>query len=197
VADAKNKLPELRKAVEDGETITICRRGVPVADIVRTAAPAGKTRKLGTLRDKIQIHDPDCWKPMTEEEVDAFLEGRYQVRFLLGTAALIFAMKAPERLGERAVALFADPDEIPVLSAVSVSEIAIKAGRGKLGFSLAEMHQTIAGSVSSNAALHNQACVSSVRFASSAHGSLRPPDHRASFVRERPHRDLRRKVQSL
>jgi antitoxin (DNA-binding transcriptional repressor) of toxin-antitoxin stability system len=77
VAGAKNKLPELRKAVEDGETITTCRRGVPVADIVRTTTPAGKTRKLGTLRDKIQIHDPDWWKPMTEEEVDAFLEGRY------------------------------------------------------------------------------------------------------------------------
>jgi antitoxin (DNA-binding transcriptional repressor) of toxin-antitoxin stability system len=77
VADAKNKLPELIKAVENGETITICRRGVPVADIVRTTAPTRKKRKLGTLRDRIQIHDPDWWKPMTEQEVDAFLEGRY------------------------------------------------------------------------------------------------------------------------
>ena len=38
VADAKNKLPELIKAVEDGEQVTICRRGVPVADLVRTKA---------------------------------------------------------------------------------------------------------------------------------------------------------------
>src|SRR5258706_592430 len=32
VADAKNKLPELIKAVEDGETVTICRRGVSAVD---------------------------------------------------------------------------------------------------------------------------------------------------------------------
>ena len=77
VADAKNKLPELIKAVENGETVTICRRGVPAVDLVRTKAPSGKKRKLGTLRDKVEIYDPDWWKPMTEEEVDAFLEGRY------------------------------------------------------------------------------------------------------------------------
>ena len=36
VADAKNKLPELIQAVENGESVTICRRGVAVVDIVRT-----------------------------------------------------------------------------------------------------------------------------------------------------------------
>jgi prevent-host-death family protein len=76
VADAKNKLPELIKAVEDGESVTICRRGTPVVDIVRTIEPTRKKRKFGTLKGKIQIVDPDWWKPMTEEEVDAFLEGR-------------------------------------------------------------------------------------------------------------------------
>jgi prevent-host-death family protein len=39
VADAKNKLPELIRAAEDGETVTICRRGVPAVDIVRTKKP--------------------------------------------------------------------------------------------------------------------------------------------------------------
>jgi prevent-host-death family protein len=77
VADAKNKLPELIKAVEDGEPVTICRRGTPVVDIVRTKAPARKKPKFGTLKDKVVVHDPNWWKPMTEEEVDAFLEGRY------------------------------------------------------------------------------------------------------------------------
>lgn len=77
VADAKNKLPELIRAVENGEIVTICRRGEPVVDIVRTTEPSGLKRKLGTLRGKIIIHDPDWWKPMTDEEVDAFLEGRY------------------------------------------------------------------------------------------------------------------------
>jgi prevent-host-death family protein len=77
VADAKNKLPELIRAVEGGESVTICRRGVPVADLVRTKEPTRKKRKLGTLRGKIRILDPNWWKPMTDEEADAFLEGRY------------------------------------------------------------------------------------------------------------------------
>ena len=76
VADAKNKLPELIKAVEDGESITICRRGVPVVDLVRTKEPSRKKRALGTLRGKIQVLDPDWWKPMSNEEAEAFLEGR-------------------------------------------------------------------------------------------------------------------------
>jgi prevent-host-death family protein len=76
VADAKNKLPELIKAVEDGKPVTICRRGVPVVDIVRTRKPARKKRTLGTLRGKIQILNPNWWRPMTDEEVETFLSGR-------------------------------------------------------------------------------------------------------------------------
>jgi prevent-host-death family protein len=76
VADAKNKLPELIKAVEDGEPVTICRRGVPVVDMVRTKEPSRKLRTLGTLKGKVQVIDPDWWKPMAEEEVEAFLSGR-------------------------------------------------------------------------------------------------------------------------
>ena len=75
VADAKNKLPELIKAVEDGETVTICRRGVPVVDLVRTDEPTRKKPKLGTLKGKIQILDPDWWKPMTDEEVENLFGG--------------------------------------------------------------------------------------------------------------------------
>lgn len=77
VANAKNKLPELIKAAENGEAVTICRRGVPVVDIVRTKEPVAKTRRLGTLRGQIQIHDPNWWKPMTDEEMEGFIEGRY------------------------------------------------------------------------------------------------------------------------
>jgi antitoxin (DNA-binding transcriptional repressor) of toxin-antitoxin stability system len=73
VAEAKNKLPELIKAVEQGEQVTITRRGVPVVDMVRTAA--GK-RKFGTLQGRVKIHDPNWWKPMSDEEVEAFVEGR-------------------------------------------------------------------------------------------------------------------------
>lgn len=76
VAEAKNKLPELIRAVEGGEPVTICRRGLPVVDMVRTVKSAGKKRTLGTLRGRIQVLDPNWWKPMTDEEVEAFLDGR-------------------------------------------------------------------------------------------------------------------------
>ena len=77
VADAKNRLPELIKAAEEGEPVTICRRGKPVVDLVRTKAPAEGKREFGTLKGRIIEIDPDWWKPMTDEEVDDFLEGRY------------------------------------------------------------------------------------------------------------------------
>jgi prevent-host-death family protein len=76
IAEAKDKLTELIKAVEDGETVTICRAGEPVADLVR-AQVKGSKPKLGTLKDKVVEIDPDWWKAMTDEEVDDFLEGRY------------------------------------------------------------------------------------------------------------------------
>jgi prevent-host-death family protein len=75
VAQAKNKLPELIKAAENGEPVTICRRGVPVADLVRTKANSAQKPKFGTLKGKIAVHDPHWWKPMSDEEVDAFLGG--------------------------------------------------------------------------------------------------------------------------
>jgi len=77
VAEAKNELPELIKTVEGGETVTICRRGVPVVDVVRTKQSNGKKRTLGTLKGRIKIIDPGWWKPMTDEEVEKFVSGRY------------------------------------------------------------------------------------------------------------------------
>ena len=77
VAEAKNRLPELIKAVEHGKSVTICRRGRPIVDLVRTIKPTGEKRKLGTLKGKIKIIDPDWWKPMSDEEAEAFIEGRY------------------------------------------------------------------------------------------------------------------------
>lgn len=76
VADAKNKLPELIKAVENGEQVTICRRGTPVVDMVRTTKAVREKPKLGTLKGRVTVHEPDWWKPMTEEEAEEFLEGR-------------------------------------------------------------------------------------------------------------------------
>jgi predicted RNase H-like HicB family nuclease len=32
--------------------------------------------KFGTMKGRIIIHDPDWWKPMTDKEVEDFIEGR-------------------------------------------------------------------------------------------------------------------------
>ena len=77
VAEAKNKLTELIRVVESGEEVTICRRGTPVVNLVPAKPAASRKPKFGTLKGRIKIHDPNWWKPMTDEEVDAFLEGRY------------------------------------------------------------------------------------------------------------------------
>jgi len=76
VADAKNKLPELIKVVEAGQSVTICRRGVPVVDLVRTRASAREKPQFGTLRGRLVVNDAEWWKPMAGKELEAFLEGR-------------------------------------------------------------------------------------------------------------------------
>lgn len=74
VADAKNKLPKLIRAAEQGQRVTICRHGKPVVDIVRIAKAKRQKPKLGTLRHKTAEIDPDWWKPMKDEEVEALLD---------------------------------------------------------------------------------------------------------------------------
>jgi prevent-host-death family protein len=76
VAEAKNTLPKLIKTVEDGESVTIYRHGTPVVDIVRTTTADPERPKFGTLNGKVTALDPDWWKPITNDEVEAFLDGR-------------------------------------------------------------------------------------------------------------------------
>jgi prevent-host-death family protein len=54
IAEAKNKLPELIRAVEEGKKVIITRHGRPVAQL--TAAPAGRRQvRLGEMRGRIQL----------------------------------------------------------------------------------------------------------------------------------------------
>jgi PIN domain nuclease of toxin-antitoxin system len=65
------------------------------------------------------------------------------VRLLLDTAVLIFAVQAPERLSKAAASVLANPENTREFSVLSLSEVAIKSTRAKLGFSLADVHQAI------------------------------------------------------
>jgi antitoxin (DNA-binding transcriptional repressor) of toxin-antitoxin stability system len=76
ISKARKKLSRLIRAVENAASVTICRRGVPIVDLVWTDKSAGQMPKFGTLRGRIVINDPDCWKPLSDEEAQAFLEGR-------------------------------------------------------------------------------------------------------------------------
>jgi prevent-host-death family protein len=54
IAEAKKRLSELIRAVEDGEQVVITRKGKPVAQI--TPAPLRHRKmQLGTMRDRIKF----------------------------------------------------------------------------------------------------------------------------------------------
>jgi len=79
VHDAKTHFSKLLDNVLQGEEVLITRNGIPVAELV----PARKRPfPLGAGRDDPHInpealHNDDWSRPMTDQEVEEFLEGRY------------------------------------------------------------------------------------------------------------------------
>lgn len=69
IAEAKNRLTQLIRAVEEGESIVITRNGKPVAQIV-PPPPARRKVRFGSMRDQIRLH-PDWDEPV---DLDRFLE---------------------------------------------------------------------------------------------------------------------------
>ena len=71
IADAKNRLPELIRAVESGEQVVITRHGKPVAQIV--TAPVSRRPRIqwGALRDRVRLL-PGWDEPI---DLDRFLSG--------------------------------------------------------------------------------------------------------------------------
>ena len=69
-AEAKNRLPELIRAVENGEQVIITRHGKPVAQL---APPPREKREVifGGMKDRIKLL-PGWDDPIDE---DRFLEG--------------------------------------------------------------------------------------------------------------------------
>jgi prevent-host-death family protein len=70
VAEAKNRLPELIRAVENGESVVITRHGKAVAQLT-PAPPERRQVRFGTLKDVIKLH-PGWDDPI---DLDRFLEG--------------------------------------------------------------------------------------------------------------------------
>jgi prevent-host-death family protein len=70
VAEAKNRLPELIRAVEAGESVVITRNGKPVAQLT-PPPPERRTIKWGSMKDRIKLH-PGWDDPI---DLDRFLAG--------------------------------------------------------------------------------------------------------------------------
>lgn len=75
-AQARANLPQLLKDVEKGKSIVICRYKRPIA-VLSPASVEDRRPRFGTGKGRVRIIDPHVFDPMTDEEVDAFLEGRY------------------------------------------------------------------------------------------------------------------------
>ncbi len=70
IAEAKNRLPELIRAVESGEQVVITRRGKPVVQLA-PAVISGRKARLGGMKDRIRLL-PGWDAPV---DLDKFLEG--------------------------------------------------------------------------------------------------------------------------
>ena len=74
VHQAKTQLSRLLDLVEQGEEVVIVRHGRPVANLVRAAA--SKKPKLGAMKGEFSWKEG--WdRPLSENEADAFWEGRW------------------------------------------------------------------------------------------------------------------------
>lgn len=78
-AHARANLPQLLKDVEKGKSVLISRYKKPIAIIspLPKEEPGKPVRRFGTGKGRVHIIDPHWADPMTDEEVDAMLEGRY------------------------------------------------------------------------------------------------------------------------
>lgn len=59
-------------------------------------------------------------------------QGAFDVRLLLDTVALIYAVESPQRLSKRAATALENPHNVLELSTISLSEVAIKSALGRL-----------------------------------------------------------------
>jgi prevent-host-death family protein len=70
IAEAKNRLPELIRAVEGGEKVVITRHGKPVAEIA-PPPPHRRHARLGGMKGRIELL-PGWDAPI---DLDRFLSG--------------------------------------------------------------------------------------------------------------------------
>jgi antitoxin (DNA-binding transcriptional repressor) of toxin-antitoxin stability system len=74
INEAKAKLSEFLDAVAQGETVIICNRNQPVAELRAVPKKRTEPRPIGLAKGTIKIH-PSFYDPMTDEELAEFYDG--------------------------------------------------------------------------------------------------------------------------
>lgn len=74
VHEAKTHLSRYLDRVEKGETIVLCRRNVPIAEIRPIAGQPKRKRPIGLDKGKVHI-PPSFFDPLPDDLLDAF-EGK-------------------------------------------------------------------------------------------------------------------------
>jgi antitoxin (DNA-binding transcriptional repressor) of toxin-antitoxin stability system len=74
IHEAKTHLSRYLKRLAEGETIVLCLRNVPVAEILPLPAPQTEPRPIGLARGRFAV-PPSFFEPLPDQVLDAF-EGR-------------------------------------------------------------------------------------------------------------------------
>mgnify|MGYP001160506059 FL=1 len=74
IHEAKTHLSRYLARLEKGETIVLCRRNTPIAEIRAIPAARKKPRPLGLAKGTVQIR-PSFFEPLPDELLDLF-EGK-------------------------------------------------------------------------------------------------------------------------
>jgi prevent-host-death family protein len=71
IADAKVHLSRYLEKVEAGETVLICRRNVPVAELRAVASTRRRPRPFGLARGELTVPD-DFDEPLPDDVIEAW-----------------------------------------------------------------------------------------------------------------------------
>ena len=74
MAEAKAKLSEYIASLKGGETVVICNRNVPVAELRAIPQAVQKPRPVGLAKGKFRV-PPRFFEPLPDEIVTAFRGG--------------------------------------------------------------------------------------------------------------------------
>ena len=77
IADAKTHLSRYLESVESGETVLVCRRNVPIAEIRPVPKPPTHPRPVGI--DRGMVIPASFFEPLPDDLLDAFEGGKEPV----------------------------------------------------------------------------------------------------------------------